>query len=264
MQPIYENIERFTEYNIPERYWENRKPGLSALLRLANEEEWIRPCIESIIDWHDEIICCLQCSEDRTEEILQSFDSDKISIYKYPFKSVPNGPEHEYQPQGSVYERAYFYNWCLSKTQYDWIDKWDGDMVAHDWLGSVVKELIGTGDYDLIGFNGINIVHDLVHTSKSKLLTDTELRVFKMVPGACFWTKHYCEKLYYPDQVKDRIFKTEKPGYLHFKHAKKDSAVLAAWPDNWKDIPHFQKIYMRYKPGEVYEGEIPEPLKGII
>jgi len=99
---MFQNIEGYTEYNVDPQAWVNRKPGISALLRLANEEDFIRPCIESILPIFDEIVCTLQCSTDSTEQILRSFNDPKIKIYHYPFESIPNGPGHGEQPKSSV------------------------------------------------------------------------------------------------------------------------------------------------------------------
>lgn len=271
------NIEGYTEYNIDPGVWENRRPGLSAMLRLGNEQEFIKPCIESIINWFDEIVCCLQCSTDRTEDILRDFGSDKIKIHHYPFKSLPNGPGHNRQPRGSVYERAYFYNWCLSKTSCEWISKWDGDMVAHDWLGAVIRDYIVTDQYDVICIPGTNIVYDLKHQSKNKPATANEPRFFRVYFGVYYFTGRMCEDLHHPEFRRgagfgqnsktvdgSRCIKLNRHGYLHFKHAKSDAAASMAWPENWQNVPHFQRIYKYTEPGKPYAGEIPEPLQHLM
>ena len=269
-----QNIEGYAQYDIDLGTWENRRPGLSAMLRLGNEEEFIGPCVESIIDWFDEIVCCLQCSTDRTEDILRDFGSDKIRIHHYPFKSLPNGPGHNRQPRGSVYERAYFYNWCLAKTKREWVAKWDGDMVAHDWLGPVIKAHMASGDCDVICFAGTNIVHGLRHVSRNKPATANEPRVFRVYPGVYYFTGKMCEDLCHPEFRRgagfgqggaaadgSRCVKLDRHGYLHFKHAKAEDAAIKAWPENWMQVPHFQRIYAYAEPGREYAGEIPEPLQ---
>lgn len=278
MKKLYlKNREGLEEFNIPYNSWMCRKPGLSAMMRLGNEEEFIRPCIESIIDWFDEIVCTLQNSTDKTEEILRSFGSDKIKIYHYPFDSVPNGPGHDEQPRGSVHERAYFYNWSLSKTRYQWVSKWDGDMVAMDGFGEWVHELIAERRHEVICCAGINIVKDLKHKSSVKPWTANEPRFFQVYPGVFYFTGRMCEDIHHPSFKNgagfgekfdvtpgDRVHRMGRHGYLHFKHAKTDAAATMAWPQKWKSMPHFQKIYEYGQPGEKYKGEVPKALRGVM
>ena len=82
----FTNREGIEEFNIDPDAWKNRKPGLSAFVRLANEDEWVGYAIKSILPWVDEVICGLQLSTDKTEDILKSFHSPKIKIYHYPFE----------------------------------------------------------------------------------------------------------------------------------------------------------------------------------
>ena len=88
----YENREGYQEYNILRDYYSGRKPGLSAMLRLKNEEEWIRPCLLSIQGWFEELAVFLQNSTDRTEAIIREMNLPQVRIYHYPFDSFPNGP----------------------------------------------------------------------------------------------------------------------------------------------------------------------------
>ena len=82
-----ENIEGFTDFNIKSDWYKNRKPGLSAVIRCCGEEQWIGVCIESILPFFDEIIVTLtDCEQDHSEDIIKSFKSKKIKIFKYPFK----------------------------------------------------------------------------------------------------------------------------------------------------------------------------------
>jgi len=281
-----DNHEGYTDYNIDQTAWRDPKPGLSAMLRLANEEEWIKPAVESIIDWHDEIICTLQCSKDNTESILRSFNSPKIKIYHYPFKSWPNGPGHDKQIKNSVHNNAYFYNWSLSLTTRQWVSKWDGDMVAHDWLGSRIHAIINEDKYYLIYLCGINIVHDLIHKSATQpIIAEVEPRFFLIKPTIYYTTGDASEELRYPPEMrtkaniyyvtgnntqklhrnpKGRSQWIEEPSYLHFKWAKNYASAHMAWPENWEQMPRFVKLNERANPGEKYNGPIPKPLKGIM
>lgn len=271
---ICQNIEGDETFNINPNSWVKRKPGLSAMLRLGNEQEWIQPCIESIYDWFDEIVCTLQCSTDDTYDILKEFGSKKLKIYQYPFKSHPNGVGHDKYPKNSIYERAYFYNWSLSRTTCEWVSKWDGDMVAHDWLGTKVKEIIAQNRFEVICVAGTNIVHGLKHKSKIKPATANEPRFFKVFPGVYYFSGKMCEDISHPSfkrgqgfgdgkevEIGEKVCKIKKHGYLHFKHAKCLESASMAWPKEWKNMEHFQRINKYEVPGELYKGEVPKALK---
>jgi hypothetical protein len=122
---ILKNRENLKEFDIPADWYKNRKPGVSAALRIGNEERWIGPCLESILPFFDEIVIAIECT-DRTKEIIQTFDSPKIKVYDYPFKI---GHFYDKVYPDTVHTIAYFYNWTMAKTTKTVVCKWDGDMV---------------------------------------------------------------------------------------------------------------------------------------
>ena len=129
----FENREGFLNFNfILRETW--RRDGISAILRIKNEEDKIYYCLKSIIRFFNEIILVDNNSEDRTLDIVRDFKSredqdDKIKIYFYPFRVARCGPEHFRTPEDSVCNLAYYYNWALSKCSFKYVCKWDGDMV---------------------------------------------------------------------------------------------------------------------------------------
>ena len=110
------NREGVEKYFIKKDWLENRKDGISAMIRIKNEEEFILPSIQSVLGFFDEIIVTLNGSEDNTENIIRNINSDKIKIYQYPFKMHHNGPGHRDIPEDSIHDLAYYYNWSLSLT----------------------------------------------------------------------------------------------------------------------------------------------------
>lgn len=255
------NREKQWVHDIDSSAWKDREPGLSAFVRLANEEEWIEPSIRSILPWCDEVVCALQCSTDRTEEILRSIGDPKISIFQYPFKPWPNGPGHGRQPGDSLHNNAYFYNWNLSMTRHEWAIKWDGDMVAMDGLGDTIRGLIDNAGDAVVCMSGINLVGDCMHMSKEQpTIHENQPRLFRMRPGVYYLTGAQTQMLTYPAGA--RRVEIEGAAYLHFKWAKR--SCYQGWPDNWREIPHFQRIAERAIPGKKYTGETPVSLKGIL
>jgi hypothetical protein len=248
------NIEGITEYNIPEAG--NRKPGISAMLRLANEAQFIRPCVLSILPFVDEVACFLQDSTDDTETILQSIESDKIVIRHYPFKSLPNGPGHKDQPRGSVYERAYFYNWCLAHTSHEWVSKWDGDMIALSWLSHGIPYAMQS--FDAVKFPGVNLVSlDPPMESMTQPKAPPDVRFFRACLGH-YVTGPMSERL---SLDSPSILEIPHVGYVHMKFMKDAESRRKAWPPDWESISHFKKIEDRALPGSVYRGEIPAELE---
>jgi hypothetical protein len=113
----------------------NRKrPGVSALLRLKNEEEKIFHCLASIYELFDEIIVVDNGSQDHTLEIIRRFKSerdqqDKMKVYLYPFRIARCGLEHSATAEDSLHSMTYYSNWALSCCLCRYVCKWDGDML---------------------------------------------------------------------------------------------------------------------------------------
>ncbi len=139
------NREGYTEFNIRPDWYKGRAPGLSALVRLHNEEVWCQLALESIVDWCDEIVITLNCCTDRTPEIVERFRAahvGKVRVYDYPHRIWQMGPRHSECPPDSVYASAYFYNYTQSKSTRSHVVKLDGDLIVFDWLGTEIRRLM--------------------------------------------------------------------------------------------------------------------------
>ena len=107
--------------------------GVSAMLRVKNEENFIINCIKSIVDIFDEIVVVDNNSSDQTIALLSSYIeeeklSHKVKIYHYPFEIAKCGKEHSATKENSVSSLSYYYNWCISKCTLHSVVKWDADM----------------------------------------------------------------------------------------------------------------------------------------
>ncbi len=252
-----ENREGFEEYYIPENFYENRELGLSAMIRIKDEEEWIGPSLESIIDWMDEIIICFQNSTDQSEEIAKQYP---VKIYHYPFDSYPNGPGLYNHPQDSIFTRAYFYNWALAKTTKTHVYKWDGDMVAMDWWGELAKKIYT--QHDVIATKGIDIVGSkLKHIGRPPFRQNPSL--FKITKETYFKTGPIYEVFNFPGG-NTRPYTVPDPVFLHFKWVKNLKSATQGWPKNWREIPHFKKIFRETAPIEEYQGEYPKVIRELL
>jgi len=151
---ILKNREGIEAYNIRPDWYKHRRPGISAALRLGNEERWIGPCLESILPFFDEIVCAVECT-DRTKDIIRSFNDPKIKLYDFPFKI---GHFYDQVYPDTIHTIAYLYNWTMAKTTRTVVCKWDGDMVmlpsfykAHDVC--LKKNVVRTCGYQPISLD---------------------------------------------------------------------------------------------------------------
>jgi len=253
---ILKNLEKNEKYNIPVDWFNNRKQGVSAFIRVKNEEEYIKPCILSIAPFFDEIVIALNQSTDNTRSILESLKMNKIKIYDYPFKLHPNGPTHRQCHSASLKDNSYYYNWTLSKTNFTHACKWDGDMVALSGLHNLKETIF---KFSTVSIRGLNIADkEIKHLSRDLPSTAAEPRFFKILPQSYYIQGPICEIFHKGRGANKNI---GKPMFLHFKNVKNIKSASAIWPENWKNIPIFKRLINRRQPGALYKGEIPGVLK---
>jgi hypothetical protein len=255
------NSERLTEFAIPADWHTNRKRGISAFLRVKDEEEFIRPCLVSIHRFFDEIVIALNNCTDRTPEIIrQTCDElgvDHVRIYDYPFQLHHNGPGHDDIPEDSVHDNAYFYNWTLSKTTRSHACKWDGDMVALDILDMRFARRVLR--HNVVSVPGIDLSgEDLAHESRRDR-RNREPRFFRVARHT-----HYRQgpmTQVFSHDHRSRLVTIDEPVFLHFKNVKSLASATKIWPTNWREIPHFQSLLERRERGPLYLGPYPEALR---
>jgi glycosyltransferase involved in cell wall biosynthesis len=131
----FKNIEGKSDYNfvLPAQ---SLQSGISAMLRVKNEERKIRDCLASIFNVFTEIVVIDNGSTDNTLEIVRCFKQendryDKLKIFTYPHQIARCGEEHFSKPADSVHSLVYYYNWCLSRCICSYVCKWDADMLLH-------------------------------------------------------------------------------------------------------------------------------------
>lgn len=129
----FKNRENLTDFNFYLPY-NSERIGISAILRVKNEQQKILYCLASILDVFDEIVFIDNASTDKTLELTLQFkeryDADgKIKVYSYPHAISRCGSEHLATSQNSVHSLAYYYNYSLSHCSFKYACKWDADMV---------------------------------------------------------------------------------------------------------------------------------------
>jgi len=226
---VHKNIEGYMEYDINKRWYKNRKKGLSAVIRCYGDEKKIGPCIESCTELFDEIIVVLtEIKDDRTEDIVRSFNSSKIKLYKYPFRVKValsqkelfkkmgrikyNSKEIFTSPiikRGTVHAFSYLTNWGLSKTTYSHIaPQWDADhILLPKYNNKKFKEFILSKNN--IRVSGYNIATpDFKYLSKKMPYHSNHPRFFKVTKWFFYFgTIHNGEgtsyRVSFLDQLKD-------------------------------------------------------------
>lgn len=111
-----------------------KKPGITAIVRLRNEEEFAAAALRSILPFVDEVVVVFNSSTDRTPEIVAHFereDPHRVKAFHYVPEVFPQGSaEHRSLPLDSVHSLVHYNNYALSKASFQIRFKWDGDMMA--------------------------------------------------------------------------------------------------------------------------------------
>lgn len=116
-----------------------RHTGVTGLLRVRNDADFLSDCIDSCIDALDELIVCYQDCTDNAPEIIykkQQQYPDKIKVYYYAppvfgrDSLTKQEKEHAFSlPDTSVHKLCNYYNYTLSKATYRYAMKIDSDQV---------------------------------------------------------------------------------------------------------------------------------------
>ena len=69
------------------------------------------------------------------------------------------------------------------------------------------------------------------------------------------------KKYGYKHDKTDQAYDGLEEAFLHFKWAKSLSSITKAWPENWREIEYFQKLFGRVKNKKKYKGEYPKIIK---
>lgn len=224
---------------------EARLPGISAIMRIKNGEDFLRISIESHIPYVDEIIACHNDCSDQTVEILEDLariHPGKIKIIEYKPKVHPIlSREHANTPTESVNSIANYYNFSLSQAKYNYAFKLDDDHLVIDGnFESAVNEVrksIANKEKKLFTFSGINI-------APSK---DGNLEVF--IPEVFVGSGDHlffpvCSEIYFIQNPRTEVFKFPKIRfpkvyigllYFHLKYCKPSSGFFNLNPVILKD-----------------------------
>jgi glycosyltransferase involved in cell wall biosynthesis len=208
-----------------------RHKTFSAMIRVRNEEEYLEPCIRSIVELVEEIVVVDNMSDDRSPAIVADLQHEfpgKIRSYEYPHRIARVGSENVelYESKGgkdSPSLLANYYNFCVSKCTQSFILKWDGDTIATARLGTVLDEFRDSPS-QVLWHQGANL-----HEFRDCLIAghpyeDMEPRLYARRFATYTNGMYYCEALRSPylDLFPQYSERCPDVLYVHMKYCKKD------------------------------------------
>lgn len=127
------------DYYVDMSFLAKERPiGVSGLLRVKNDAEFLSDCIDSCVDALDELIICYQDCEDNAPEIIREKQKQyphKIKVYYYAPPVYCWGLTDEEKnyafslPDSSIHKLCNYYNYALSRATYRYALKIDSDQV---------------------------------------------------------------------------------------------------------------------------------------
>jgi len=237
----------------------HRTPGVSTLVRVKDEEDWIERSLHSVL-WADEIVVTLNDCADATPQIVERFRAahpSKVIVRSFPFPISAMGPGHDKCPDDSIHASAFFYNFTQSLSTRTHCLKWDGDCIGQDWLGDRIRERMASG-HERIKIFGVDLASDLRHVGNHRVCPSNG--IYRVAPGVRYVQAPLTQSLRgvppHTAEVHDC--------FIHTKWIKPMASATKQWPKGWEEMPHFQNIAARRHPVAPYRGEYPASVRALL
>jgi hypothetical protein len=143
----------------------DRRPGISAFMRIRNGADFLEAAIRSHIDHFDEIVAVYNHCTDATEAILLRLRGElgpRLRVVHYLDRVHPPGSEaHAATDPASPNSLVNYYNAALAQTRYRVATKLDDDHVALEAALAEVTASIRAGGAEgrMLCFSGLNLYH---------------------------------------------------------------------------------------------------------
>jgi len=203
-----------------------RRPGISAFMRIRDGAYSLEAAIRSHIPHYDEIVAVYNRCTDDTPDILarlQQEFGDRLRVWHYLPSVFPPGSEgHKSTPADHPQSLVNYYNFALSRTRYSHATKLDDDHVA---MGAPTARLVAdirvgrAGQGELACFSGLNLARDasgLGILAREPFAGSGDHWIFPVRPDTFFVHDRRFERLQHPGLR--RVFHSF--AYWHLKHLK--------------------------------------------
>ncbi len=143
-----------------------RRPGISAFMRIRNGQDFLEVTIRSHIRYFDEIVAVYNQCTDKTADILKrlqkEFGTEKLRVVHYLDKVYPPGSDdHARTAPDSPNSLVNYYNFALACTRFQYATKLDDDHLAITESTSAATQLIRSGKAaanTMYCFSGLNVM----------------------------------------------------------------------------------------------------------
>ncbi len=208
----------------------DRRPGISAFMRIRNGEDFLELTIRSHIRYFDEIVAVYNQCTDQTSEILmrlqKEFGRSKLRVIHYADPVFPPGSEgHAVTDPRSPGSLVNYYNCALAATRFQYATKLDDDHLAIGSTTQAITSAIRMGSVPsdtMFCFSGLNVFRredgSLGILQRDPVSGGGDIGFFRVTPQTCF--------------VHDRRFERFQRGgakrsfagflYWHLKYIKAD------------------------------------------
>jgi glycosyltransferase involved in cell wall biosynthesis len=210
-----------------------RPQGISVMMRVKDERDWIAPSIKSIKHIADEIVVVDNGSKDGSYEIVQDLAGEENGLIKYWQRADLNHCDLS--------------NFAQEQTSFRWIFRWDGDMVAHTSGTYNIRNLrnhilsLSAQRYYLIYLRHINVSGDLSHQDPEEQFHIEEY-IHTFSSKACYVHPKRFEAIMVPKYYKVLFWYEPYSFHVNVKPARR-MLRRYFWAD-WMELKDFVKFPM--------------------
>jgi len=221
-------------------------PGVSFIVRVKNEEPYLRACLESLqqLTIPHEIIVILHTCTDGSRAIAESVQASgqPVRIIEWSTPMSRPGYENLVTPADHPSSASHFCNMCFSLALYKWTFKWDADFTATPELLGFLNTSLDLGldtptSYQIqcqLGDEASNCENYLFNSlEKYRKELFWEFPEFKT--GTQFW-RIECRILSIPPLIV-KTYWHEEPWFLHGVDADLETKYARLNDICGKDIP---------------------------
>ena len=185
-----------------------RKPGISAFMRIRNGADFLELTIRSHIAFYDEIVAVHnQCTDD-TADILQrlqrEYGKDRLRVIHYTDRVFPQGTTgHAETPADSPNSVVNYSNFALAATRHTVVTKLDDDHLAMSSAVRNITDAIRSDSIDMNAFHafsGLNLIRErngeLAIAAHDPVSGGGDIGYFRVTPKTYFYHDRRFERFH--------------------------------------------------------------------